>query len=204
LAAHITLARLYLVLGRREHISGAFEKARSILENILPVCQDMGGYGSLMEGLVLLAQVADSSGDGQLAQDCLHRALDLGEPEGPIRVFVDEGEPLMRLLDERRSLVLPDTERDYLEKLMTAWVEEKEPVNPARPARTELLVEPLSFRELEVLRWMAEGKSNQEIAEGLVLSLNTVKKHVSAIMGKLDAKNRSRAVITARELGLLN
>jgi len=197
-AAFITLARLFLVLGRREKIPGALEKCKSILAKVLPVSQKMGQTTNLVEGLLLLAQAADSCADSQMAQDCIHQALDVSGTERPIRIFLDEGEPIMKLLEQRQSMDLPSIEHEYLDVLLTAWKEEK-----IKPSGSEGWKETLSFRELEVLRWMAEGKSNQDIADGLVLSLNTVKKHVSAIMGKLNAKNRSLAVVIARSQGLI-
>ena len=197
-SAYITLARLFLELGRREGIPGALQKAVSILEKILTASQDMGQNANLMEGLLIQAQAVDSMGNSQLAQECIHRALDLGGTERPIRIFLDEGEPVMKLLEQRRSMDLPSMEQVYLDVLLSAWKEEK-----SKPSVAGEWKEALSFRELEVVHWMAEGKSNQEIADGLVLSLNTVKKHVSAIMGKLGAKNRSMAVIIARSQGLI-
>jgi LuxR family maltose regulon positive regulatory protein len=201
--AQYVLARLFLVLGRREKVPGALEKAWQILNGVLPESEARGAYALLLEGLVLMAQVEGSLGRPQQAQDCLHRALDLGAPERPVRVFLDEGEPLMSLLGERCSLDLPPAERAYLEALWSAWSEEQGLRAGVSPVPEEPWIEPLSRREVEVLRALAEGKSNQEIAARLVLSLNTVKKHVSTIMGKLNAKNRTQAVLLARRLGLL-
>lgn len=197
------VARLFLVLGRREQVPGALERAANVLDRNLPVSEEHGTYANLMEGLILRAQVAHALGETQKAQDYLHRALDIGAPERPIRIFLDEGEALMSVLGERRARDLPASERAYLEELWAAWTKERgEAAVVTAPAEVEW-VEPLSHREIEVLRWLAEGKSNQEIAAGLVLSLNTVKKHVSTIIGKLDAKNRTQAVLIARRRGLL-
>jgi LuxR family maltose regulon positive regulatory protein len=200
-----TVARLFLVLGRREQVPGALDKAARILEYVLPFSAEAGEYHNLMEELLLLAQVEQALGCPQKAQDCLHRALDLGAPERPIRVFLDEGQPLMDLLNERRSLNIPPVERAYLEELWAAWQNEPGPANatPSAPVLPPTLLDPLSYREIEVLRYLAAGKSNQEIAAGLVLSLNTVKKHVSTIMAKLNAKNRTQAVLLARQQNLI-
>lgn len=200
-----TLARLFLVLGRREQVPGALDKAARILEYILPLSAEMGQYAQLIEELLLLAQVEQALQHPQKAQDCLHQALDLGAPERPIRAFLDEGQPLMDLLNERRALTLPPLERAYLEELWAAWQNEPGQSGPILPAAAvpPMLIDPLSYREIEVLRYLAAGKSNQEIAAGLVLSLNTVKKHVSTIMAKLNAKNRTQAVLLARQQNLL-
>lgn len=198
-----TLARFYLVLGTREKTLGALEKAQIILEHDLSISQSHGEYSNYLEGLILMAQVASARGNSIEAQDYLHRALDLGEPERPIRVFLDEGDPLMNILAERRSMKLPRSEQDYLDTLWSAWQAETRPKDKIKPVMQDGLVEPISFRELEVLRCIASGKSNQEIASELVLSLNTVKKHVSTIMSKLNAKNRAQAVLIARQLGIM-
>jgi len=200
------LSRLFLVLGRREGMPGALEKAARILVQALPISEAAGAVMNLLEGLLLSAQVEGALGHTGAAQDFLHRALDLAAPERSIRVFLDEGEPVRVLLAERRGLVLPAEERAFVEELLAAFAQETGRPQPVSRTETHLpavLVEPLSFREMEVLRCMAEGKSNQEIAADLVLSLNTIKKHVSAIMEKLQARNRMQAVLIARQSGLI-
>jgi LuxR family maltose regulon positive regulatory protein len=197
------LARLFLVLGSREKTPGALEKAHKILACLLPLNEELGQYAALLEGLILSAQVEQALGQPDQAQEFLHRALDLGAPERSLRIFLDEGQPLMALLAERRALDLPPTERVYLEEILAAWSVETSQTVASQPTTQLGLIEPLSFRELEVLRWLAEGKSNQQIAAGLVLSLNTVKKHVSTIMDKLNASNRTQAVQIARQLGII-
>lgn len=198
-SAQITLARLYLLSGRREKVPGDLEKADQILSTCLLKVRENGENAILMEGLLIRAQIAASLGDENLAQDCVHSALDLGETERPIRVFLDEGKPVVSLLEKRRLMELPSNESSYIDLLLSAWRTEK-----TRSMGAQSQSDTLSFRELDVLRLVAEGKSNQEIAEQLVLSLNTVKKHVSAAMEKLDARNRSTAVIIARQQGLIN
>ncbi len=202
-----TLAQLFLALGVRENTPGALEKAHSILTCLVPMAEELGQYALLLESLILAAQVAQALGQPHSAQEFLHRALDLGAPERPLRVFLDEGQSLMDLLEQRRSLDLQPAERAYLEEILAAWSTEGDraagPAPTRQPTAQPGLIEPLSFRELEVLRWMAEGKSNQQIAAQLVLSLNTVKKHVSTIMDKMGASNRTQAVQIARQLGIL-
>ncbi len=198
------LARLYLELGRREKVPGALEKAQAVLAYLRPINEQSGIFITMMERLLLGAQVDDALGNVEAAQESLHRALDLTAPERPIRIFLDEGEALMTLLAARRSLDLPPVERAYLEELLAAWELERPQKSQPRAAAPQAgLIEPLSFREVEVLRLIAAGQSNQEIASGLVLALNTVKRHVSTIMGKLGARNRTEAVRIARQTGLL-
>jgi LuxR family maltose regulon positive regulatory protein len=198
-SSHITLARLFLVLGRRENIPGALEKVTRILEPVLTSAREMGETSLLIEGLLIQAQAYALVDRDQHAMDCVHEALDLAAPEGAICQFLDEGQAVISLIEKRNLSKIPSFEKDFIRSILSAWSQPKVTrVEGSQP------VEVLSFRELEVLRWMAEGKSNQEIAEGLVLSLNTVKKHVSAVMGKLDAKNRSMAVIIGRKQNLID
>jgi LuxR family maltose regulon positive regulatory protein len=127
--------------------------------------------------------------------------LGLAEPEGFVRTFVDEGAPMARLL--RRALA-QGIAPSYVTKLMAAFGESAQPAPPAGQALDDQpLIEPLTERELEVLRLIASGLSNREIAEDLVVAVSTVKSHINHIYGKLDAKSRIQAVAKARKLGLL-
>ena len=131
------------------------------------------------------------------------RALALAEPEGYVRLFVDEGTPMARLLYEALSReIVPD----YVQRLLGAFPAD-EPVmaEASQPHGPDSeLIEPLSERELEILQLIAEGLTNQEIASKLYLSLNTVKAHTRNIYGKLDVHRRTEAVARARALGVLS
>ena len=127
------------------------------------------------------------------AMIALEHALTLAEPGGYVRIFLDEGEPMARLL---YRAVERGIAPEYAGQLLAAF-----PALEAKP-HTEM-VEPLSERELDVLRLIAEGLSNQEIARRLHLSLSTVKWHTGNIYGKLGVKNRTQAVAKARSLGIL-
>ena len=197
--AHITLARLFLVLGIREKKPGALEIVDRILKPVLPLARSMGQNSLLIEGLLIQAQAYTGRHREQLAMECIHSSLDLAGPEGAVCQFLDEGEPVLTLIEKRDSLDIPVSEKEFIHSILIAGQKKIQDNKPAGQS-----VDALTFRELEVLRWMAEGKSNQEIAEGLVLSLNTVKKHVSAIMGKLDAKNRSTAVLYGKKNKLID
>ena len=127
----------------------------------------------------------------------LERALALAEPEGYVRLFADEGPPMDRLLHEAFSRGIAP---EYSRRLLAAFLPVgTQPLIAAKSAQPEHLSE----RELEVLRHIAEGWTNQEIAARLYLSLNTVKVHTRNIFGKLDVNNRTQAVARAREMGIL-
>ena len=127
----------------------------------------------------------------------LERALRLAEPEGYVRRFADLGLPLARLLQEVHSRgVMPD----YVEKLLAACGADLTLSTPAVP----ILPEPLTPREQEVLELLAAGLTNREIAEQLVISPQTVKKHTGGIYGKLGVRSRTEAAARARELDLLD
>ena len=129
--------------------------------------------------------------------DPLSRALTLAEPERYVRIFVDEGAPMARLLYQAAAHGITP---EYTGRLLAFFPE----VDSARPKCSPIeMVEPLSTREVEVLGLIAEGHSNQEIAAKLHLSLNTVKVHCSNIYGKLGVKSRTQAVAKAKTVGIL-
>jgi LuxR family maltose regulon positive regulatory protein len=150
----------------------------------------------VLETLALQAQ-----GDQDQAVSLLLDVLTLAEPGGFIRTFVDEGAPMAHLL---AAVAAQGRMPDYLGKLLAACDAEKQEneatsyLPPAQP-----LPEPLSLRELEVLHLIAQGLSNREISEQLVLALETVKGHNKHIFGKLQAHRRTEAVARARQLGLM-
>jgi LuxR family maltose regulon positive regulatory protein len=139
----------------------------------------------------------------------LERALTLAEPEGLMRIFLDEGPPMARLLHQAAARgVVPE----YVARLLAAFemADDRRPTTDRELPASSLahrpssaLVEPLSERELEVLQLVAEGLTNQEIASRLYLSLNTVKVHTRNIYGKLDVHSRTQAIARSQELGLL-
>jgi LuxR family maltose regulon positive regulatory protein len=154
-----------------------------------------------IECLILKALALTVSGQQALALDTLAQAFELAQPEGYVRIFVDEGAVMRSLLREAQ---LRGVASDYVAKLLAAF--ESLPARPASmPERrqTDLDYEPLSERELEVLRLMAEGASNREIAETLFISIGTVKKHSSNIFFKLDARSRTQAIVNARKHRIL-
>lgn len=134
------------------------------------------------------------------------KALELAdEPEGSLMLFVEEGEaikPLLQAVIERAAT--PDRLKTQARKLLAAFpVPDRSPTPPLPPVSGEQLIEPLSRRELEILHLIGAGCSNQEIADRLVITLHTVKKHSSNIFTKLGVTSRTQAVARARQLGLL-
>jgi LuxR family maltose regulon positive regulatory protein len=133
----------------------------------------------------------------------LQQALTMAEPGGFLRIFIDEGPAMARLLYEALAR---EISMEYVQKLLAAFpdaVSEKDPLDHPFASDSEW-IEPLSGRELEVLQLIAEGLSRQEIASQLVLSLNTVKTHARNIYSKLGVNNQMQAVGKARGLGLLD
>lgn len=187
---YITLARLLVVQGHTDESLG-------LLARLLAAAQAAERIGSALKILVLTTLAFQALGDEEQALSTLKKALTLAEPEGYVRTFIDEGEPLAELL--RRASTEGITP-NYVARLLVTFGQEAESTTTSA---IESLVEPLSERELEVLRLVAAGLSNREIAEELFLSINTVKVHTKNIYGKLSVRGRIQAVERARELGLL-
>jgi LuxR family maltose regulon positive regulatory protein len=192
----ITLIHLRLAQGRAG-------EALAVLEPLVHAAQRHGRLKRVVELLALQAAAYQVQGDTERALAVLERTLQLAEPEGYVRVFVEAGEPMAHLLYEAASRGVA---ANYVGRLLAAFppVPEAPAVGPAAaPPHQAELVEPLSPRELEVLGLLAQGLSNREIAERLVISLSTVKGHTSNIYGKLAVGSRTQAVARARALGIL-
>jgi len=188
----LTLARVWLA---QRNIDGA----ASLLEHIRVAAEESGRDGRALEAQMLQALADQAAGRDAQALERLARVLAQAEPEGYVRLFVDEGEPMARLLQRAVNRGITPA---YSSKLLAAMELERRGER-AKPAVVTLLVEPLSEREVEVLHLVAAGLSNQEIADRLIVSVRTVKKHVQNILGKLGVANRTHAVARARELKLL-
>jgi LuxR family maltose regulon positive regulatory protein len=174
-------------------VQGELDEAQALLGRLLDVTQAAGAGGSTIDLLAMQASLFEAQGAPDRALAALERALSLAEGEGYVRTFADKGAPMAALL---RRAAAEGIKPEYAGKLLAACAE-----GEARPASPP--VEPLSERERTVLRLIAAGLANREIAQELVVSLNTVKSHVKSVYGKLDAHNRTQAVNRARELGLL-
>jgi LuxR family maltose regulon positive regulatory protein len=191
----------YGVLARILLAQGRLDETLTLLQGMLRVAEAGGHVTRVMEILRLRALALQTRGDTAEAMIALKHALTLAEPGGFIRIFVDEGPPMARLLYKALSHgVAPDYVRRLLEAFPSA--EPEQAVPSKRQTRADL-IEPLSERELEVLQLVAEGLTNPEIAARLFLSLNTVKVHTRNIYGKLGVRNRTEAVARGRALGVL-
>jgi LuxR family maltose regulon positive regulatory protein len=168
-----------------------------MLSRLLQEKEAAGETGSIIELLVFQALAFRQASDITSAWKALRRALSLAWPEGYMRVFLDQGQPMWELL---RELNLTGRERDFAQRLLEAFAREPAPApRGPLPARMDTL----SGRELEVLRLIASGASNKKIANELVIAIGTVKRHTVNIFNKLGVENRMEAVAKAREMGLL-
>jgi LuxR family maltose regulon positive regulatory protein len=198
---HVTLARVLLARYKSDRADGPMLEATGLLERLLEAAEEGGRMGSVIEILVLQALAHEAQGDSPAALVPLERALALAEPEGFIRIFVDEGRPMAKLLCEAAARrIMPD----YTAKLLAVLeAEERKGEDESHLPPAQSLTEPLSQRELEVLRLIAQGLSNREISERLFLAVITVKGHNRNIFRKLQVRRRTEAIARARELGLL-
>jgi LuxR family transcriptional regulator, maltose regulon positive regulatory protein len=199
----------YLVLARVLLAQDHPAQALTLLERMLAAASGQGRVGSVIEIGALRALALAACGDQDAAVDALARALALGCPQGYVRVFADEGAPMAALVARlaaaqkaERAARLPPA---CLAKVLQALGGKQDPQGAGRGSVEVVpgLVEQLTARELEVLVLLAEGTPNPRIAEQLVVTLDTVKKHVSHLLGKLGAANRTEAVTRARQLGLI-
>jgi LuxR family maltose regulon positive regulatory protein len=186
----ISQARVYLA--RRE--TG---EAIALLEPFRQRAEAKGLADEWLKALVLQAVAHQAHGEEEQAVQLLGEALVLAEPGGFIRVFVDEGQPMARLLHEAATRGISP---DYVRQLLAAFPSAESGETQASESE---LVEPLSEREIEVLQLIAEGLTNSEITSRLYLSLHTVKTHARNIYGKLGVRSRTQAVAKARALGVL-
>jgi LuxR family maltose regulon positive regulatory protein len=204
--------REYLVLAR-VLAQEAPQRAVGLLERLHALAAAQGRTGSVIEVRTLQALALDAGGDRAGALQALAEALALGAPEGYLRVFLDEGPPMAALLREllagrrQQQVALADAvPREYLARLVDAFEQAGLPIRPPTSRGGMVvagLVEPLTARELEVLELLAAGAPNRAIAEQLVVTQETVKKHLSHLFDKLGVANRTQAVARARQLGLL-
>jgi len=197
---YLTLTRVRIAQGRSDPQGPFLQEALRFLERLQVEAEAKARIGSVLEILMLRALALDAQGQHNDALMTLERALGLAKPAGYVRLFVDEGAPMQALLRHgyRRGIT-----REYVATLLTEFAG-PHAANPRRhAAHPSALVEPLTAREGEVLRLLDAGASNRDIAHRLVLSLGTVKKHVSNICGKLGVQSRTQAVARARVLQLL-
>jgi LuxR family maltose regulon positive regulatory protein len=197
---YVALARILIAQGR-------LDEATSLLQRLLEATETGGRTSRSIEILMLQALATQAGGDASRAMAALERVLTLAQPGGFIRTFVDEGPPMAQLLYEAAARGIMS---DYAGKLLAAFADATKDegrttglLSSVVDRRSSALIESLSERELEVLRLIAEGLTNREIAARLFLALNTVKAHTRNIYGKLGVHSRTQAVARARTMGLL-
>jgi LuxR family maltose regulon positive regulatory protein len=201
-AEHLTLARVLTAQGK-------FEDAQRLLGRLLTAAENGGRTKSVLEILILQALAFRAQGDEARALSALENALELAEPEGYVRTFVDEGAAMLKLLahareayGERRGPEPHYGHSGYVGKLLVAFEQRSAPRH--MPPNVYPGIESLSERELEVLQLVAAGLKNQQIAEELFVVVGTVKAHLNSIYRKLGVQSRIQAVSRAKELNLLD
>jgi LuxR family maltose regulon positive regulatory protein len=195
-SVYTDLSRVLIELGRAG-------EALPLLERLLEAARSMGRYGDEIRYLTIRAVAYHSQGKNKSAMKSLGRALNLAKTEGYVRLFVDEGEPMALMLT---AAISQNMEREYATELLAAFpehVKQAAGFDRERSAIPQPLIEPLSNRELEVLCLMADGHKYDEVANLLVISVNTVRHHTRNIYGKLDVHNRAQAIARAQDLGLI-
>jgi LuxR family maltose regulon positive regulatory protein len=203
----ITQARVYIAQNKPSQAIG-------LLSHLEETARSAGRMGRVIEILLLQALAMREIGDSEHALLALTKCLTLAEPEGYVRVFLDEGRPMQLLLARWMAHAGSGPLRDYALRLLshfhaephvvTAPQEIASPTGDPSASSGQALVEPLSQRELQVLHLMALGRTNQEIARQLIVAPGTVKAHTASIYRKLDVANRTEAAARARQLGILS
>jgi LuxR family maltose regulon positive regulatory protein len=211
---YLMLARVRIAQGRRDKAGSVLAGVLRLLDRLLAAAETGERIDSVIEISILRALAFQAQGTPERALKCLERALQLAAPERYVRVFIDEGAPMVRLLQQglrtqrwgRAPSPSPNV-RPYAEQLLNgAYAEGIEHHSDAPNPSTQYSVpdsEPLTERELDVLRLLVAGYSNQAIARELVVAVGTVKRHINNIFGKLHVQSRVQAVARARELDLL-
>jgi LuxR family transcriptional regulator, maltose regulon positive regulatory protein len=199
---HITLARVLLAQYTAHHTGASAADAARLLEGLLRAAEAGERTGSVIEILVLHALTAHARGNTSDALAALEGALTLAEPEGYVRVFVGEGPPMASLL---RTIAKRRVSWTYVRRLVDAFGPAGEGTTANRPGRyAQGLVDPLSERELQVLRLLGTELDGPAIARELMVSLNTLRTHTRNIYAKLGVTSRRAAVRQAGELNLLS
>ena len=183
-------------------------EALSLLEPLQVNAEQQERWRHVIEMKVLQALAHQMRAEEQEALTVVAQALHLAEPEGYIRTFVDEGDQMAVLLSRLKEQERIQGPTPYLDTVLAAILQDKmahkrQPERARQCTMSQPLLDPLSKRELEVLQLIGRGASNLEIAEELVISVDTVKRHLYNIFPKLGVKNRVKAVAQARTLGLL-
>ena len=191
---HITLARVLLARYKSDRQDPSIFEALGLLERLLQEAEEDGRMGSAIEILILQALTLHLQGNLPAALVPLERVLTLAEPEGYVRIFLDEGKPMAALLEAAANHGIA---LNYVRSLLTTFG-----VDESKTPTEQVMSEPLSERELEVLRLLRTDLNGPDIARELIVSLNTFRTHTKNIYSKLEVNNRRAAVRRAEELDL--
>jgi LuxR family maltose regulon positive regulatory protein len=211
---YLTRARVLIAQGRLDPRGSYLDDALGLLDRLFEAAEGAGRMGSVIEILALRALALQARQEGSESLPTLESALTLAEPEGYVRVFVDEGAPMAVLLSEifkrQRRGARNARQRAvsiYAGRLLVAFesphTNTESPVGRA-PEGDRPMLDPLTAREREVLELIAEGLSNRQIAARLFIEVGTVKGYVHSLLRKLEADSRTKAISRARELHLLS
>jgi len=198
---HITLARVLIAAGKSDREAGSLDEATRLLGRLLKAAETGGRLGSAIQILLLQALALQAQDNLPHALAALERALALAEQEGYVRIFVDEGEAL-RSLVEKQARNRDHPLSRYADKLLAAFTQPAAAPKSGFIHQKSDMLEPLSERELEVLRLLRSELSGPEIAGQLIVSLNTLRTHTKNIFNKLGVNNRRAAIRRAEELDL--
>ena len=197
----------YLTLARLRLGEGVFTGVNDLLARLLALAESQKRIGSVIEILITQALVHQAQNNLSQALAALERALVLARPEGYLRVFVDEGEAIRSLLlifKSKHEKQADPSLLSYVNKIVAVFSQQADIISKSTIKNQESeIIEPLTDRELQILRLISDGHSNTEISQRLFLALSTVKGHNLRIFNKLQVQNRTEAAARARELGLL-
>jgi LuxR family maltose regulon positive regulatory protein len=197
---YLALVRVRIEQARKDPVVPSLQDVLHLLDRLRESAEAKARMNSVLEILVLRALALEAQGNRTSALSTLERALLLAAPEGYIRLFVDEGAPMLALLRQAQAR---SSVPGYVATLLSAFGEQNLSDLPLPSARPGPLAEPLTEREREVLHLLLAGASNREIALRLVVSVNTVKRHVYNLCGKLGVQSRAQAIARARTLNLV-
>lgn len=207
-ALYISALRIALHRAQARGDTALLAPAIGLAGELIAAAHRHGYLPIVIEALLVRAQLHAAGGDPAAQLDDVDAALELGEPEGLVSLFAAEGPPVVAALHELLAQKrLPPARAEHARRVLAAFARQAS-TSPAPAAQSagvspEGLVEPLSERELDVLRLMAEGLTYAEITGRLYISLNTVRSHVKSVYGKLGVNNRTRAIDRARQAGLI-
>lgn len=206
---HLTLARALIARYKADQVENDLHAALRLLQRLLQAAETGGRNGSVIEILILQSLAYQAQGDHLSIFAPLERALSLAGPEGYVRIFVDEGDALRLLILDISSMIKKSARNGthslfgYVEKLLASFSQPVAVFSQSKNQNRDTeIIEPLSERELEVLRLLGSELSGPEIAQRLIVSLNTLRTHTKNIFNKLGVNNRRAAVRRAEELDL--